>query len=438
MFNIFGKNDDGTRVDEAFVAAAVDNGDIIRSMNNSLAVIEFDPQGNILDANDLFLSVVGYTRQEVLNKHHSLFCDKQTQDSPEYKGFWQSLANGEKKSGNFKRQRKNGETLWLEAVYFPITHDNKTYKVLKIANDVTDSMTQLHQQVAISSALDKSQAIIEFEPSGQIIQANENFLLTMRCSGEEIRGKHHKIFCTEDFYQHHPSFWAELANGHFKSGMFERRTLQGGTIWLEATYNPIFDANGKVVKVIKFASDVTDRVKHEEAVREAAEIAHSTSIETEKTSLRGTEKLRSTVEVSDKITEELVKTSDLIELLNKQSSDIKNIVSTINKVAEQTNLLALNAAIEAARAGENGRGFAVVADEVRTLAANTSSSTIEIEDVVNKNSELAAKTMDNINVVKELASDGHTFANEAYEMIDEIRKGAENVAQTVASLSYSK
>lgn len=438
MFGLFSK-ETHTLNDLGISAEAVSaNEDIINSMQSSIAVIEFDPQGNIVNANDLFLGAVGFGRHEIINQHHSMLCHDDLKNSSAYQQFWQSLRNGQKQSGNFKRRKKNGETLWLEAVYFPVTRDGKVYKILKIATDITEQITNLNQRIAISEALDKSQAIIEFDPSGHIITANQNFLDAMKYGLDQIVGQHHKMFCEEAFYREHPNFWAELAAGQHKAGMFQRRTAQGNTIWLEATYNPIRDETGKVVKVIKFASDITQRVEQDEAVREAAEVAHSTSIQTEEISKQGSATLRSSLDVSEKISEELLKTSDLIELLNKQSSDIKNIVSTINKVAEQTNLLALNAAIEAARAGENGRGFAVVADEVRNLAANTSSSTVEIEDVVQKNSELAIKTMENIKVVRELAEDGHQFANDAFDKIEQIKQGAENVAKTVAGLSSSQ
>lgn len=438
MFGLFTKGSNQNNSLNENTANTSENEDIINSMQSSIAVIEFDPQGNIVNANDLFLNAVGFSRHEVINQHHSMLCHDELKNSSEYQQFWQSLRNGQKQSGNFRRRKKNGETLWLEAVYFPVTRDGRVYKILKIATDITEQITNLNQCIAISTALDKSQAIIEFEPTGKIITANQNFLDTMKFTLDQIAGHHHKMFCEEEFYRQHPNFWAELAAGQHKTGMFQRRTSQGNTIWLEATYNPIKDETGKVVKVIKFASDITRRVEQGEAFREAAELAHSTSVQTEEISQQGSETLRNSLNVSEKISEELVKTSDLIELLNKQSSDIKNIVNTINKVAEQTNLLALNAAIEAARAGENGRGFAVVADEVRNLASNTSSSTVEIEDVVQKNSELAIKTMENIKVVRELAEDGHQFANDAFSKIEQIKQGAENVTRTVAGLSASE
>lgn len=409
--------------------------DLVASIHENVPCIEFKPDGTILTANNLFLGAVGYRLDEIRGQHHKMFCEGNLVNSQEYQAFWRSLGSGEKHSGTFKRIDKSGNVLWLEAVYFPVKKDGRVLKVVKIANDVTQKVEQLNDELALSSALDKSQAVIEFSPSGEILAANQNFLSAMHCRPDQIIGQHHRIFCYDDFYEMNPRFWQDLANGEFKSGLFKRRTLNGEQIWLEASYNPVLDERGQVVKVVKFASDITQRIEQEEAVKQAAEIAHSTSLETEKISIQGSTTIQRTVDVSESIEQELQNAADLINKLNKQSSDIQAIVSTIRGVAEQTNLLALNAAIEAARAGENGRGFAVVADEVRNLAANTSKSTVEIEEVVSQNSILAEQATKSIEMIKDLAKEGNLSANEAYSLIDEIKRGAENVVQTVAELS---
>jgi methyl-accepting chemotaxis protein len=412
------------------------NDEVLTSIKGSMAYIEFSPEGTIIDVNDLFTSAVGYASSEIVGKHHRIFCSQELIHTEEYRQFWADLKNGRSFSGVFKRKNKAGDNLWLEATYFPVKDKyGSIYKVVKIASDVTQKTEELASTNAVFTALNRSQAVIEFSPDGYIQTANNNFLSTVGYSLEELKGKHHSIFCHEAFYQENPSFWKELASGDFKSGKFLRRGRSGQDIWLEATYNPVLDGKGKVVKVVKFASDITTRILEQEAITNAAQLAHTSSVETEEIAGKGADVLENTVEVSKQIAQELVSAANLIEQLNQQSAQIKEIVSTINNVADQTNLLALNAAIEAARAGDAGRGFAVVADEVRNLAANTSSSTVEIDQVVQKNGALAEQTMIGMKNVTELSEKGTEYATQAYAMIDEIRKGAQSVSATVANLT---
>ncbi|MGL4480614.1 MAG: methyl-accepting chemotaxis protein, partial [Aeromonas veronii] len=227
----------------------------------------------------------------------------------------------------------------------------------------------------------------------------------------------------------------DLAHGQLKSGLFSRRDSHGNEIWLEATYNPIKDESGKVVKVIKFASEVTERIKRAQAVSEAANIAQTISQETTRFAEPGSELLAASVAISSAISEQVSRTSGLIGQLNEQSKSIEAIVSTISSIAEQTNLLALNAAIEAARAGDQGRGFAVVADEVRQLAARTSLSTGEIASVVQKNRELTAQITGNINEVATSAQRGKEQIGEVSGVMAQIEQGAINVTETVSNLA---
>jgi len=407
----------------------------IEAVKAGVATISFTPQGEILDANPLFLSVVGYSEQEVVGKHHRIFCDTHYAQSSSYAQFWEQLRHGHSHSGIYQRVDKQGRELWLEATYFPVKLDGKVVKVVKIASDITESYQQLSRQKAIISALDRALAIIEFTPKGDIITANQNFLSCVGYSLSQLKGQHHKLFCDEHFYREQPHFWEDLAHGQLKSGLFSRRDSHGNEIWLEATYNPIKDENGKVVKVIKFASDVTERIKRAQAVSEAANIAQTISQETTRFAATGSELLTASVAISSAISEQVGRTSGLIGQLNEQSKSIESIVSTISSIAEQTNLLALNAAIEAARAGDQGRGFAVVADEVRQLAARTSLSTSEIASVVQKNRELTAQITGNINEVATSAQRGKEQIGEVSGVMAQIEQGAINVTETVSNLA---
>ncbi|KAE9626994.1 methyl-accepting chemotaxis protein [Aeromonas veronii] len=407
----------------------------IDAVKVGVATISFTPSGEILEANPLFLSVVGYSEQEVIGKHHRIFCDAHYAQSSSYAQFWEQLRQGHSHSGIYQRIDKHGRELWLEATYFPVKVEGKVVRVVKIASDITESYQQLSRQKAIISALDRALAIIEFTPKGEIVTANQNFLSCVGYSLSQLKGQHHRLFCDESFYREQPHFWDDLAHGQLKSGLFSRRDSHGNEIWLEATYNPIKDESGKVVKVIKFASEVTERIKRAQAVSEAANIAQTISQETTRFAATGSELLTASVTISSAISEQVSRTSGLIGQLNEQSKSIEAIVSTISSIAEQTNLLALNAAIEAARAGDQGRGFAVVADEVRQLAARTSLSTGEIASVVQKNRELTAQITGNINEVATSAQRGKEQIGEVSGVMSQIEQGAINVTETVSNLA---
>lgn len=408
---------------------------ILNAVKQSVPYIEFTTEGRILAANDAFLQAVGYTAQEIQGQHHRIFCDSKLANSPEYQIFWRELAQGQPQHGTFQRITKTGSDIWIEATYIPVQDDSgKTVKVVKVASDVTEETLQLKRQDAIFYALKKSLAFIEFTPEGHVLNANKNFCRTVGYSLEEIKGKHHRMFCTDEFLKKQTDFWPSLARGDFKSGLFERLNRQGDIIWLEATYNPIFDHNGKVVRVVKFASEITERVLHMQSIQRASKLAQQTSLDTLGMANDGANTLDAVTEIANNIDRSVEKASTLMDQLTEQSQQIAKIVTTISNIADQTNLLALNAAIEAARAGEYGRGFAVVADEVRKLASNTSNATGEISNIVQRNSELtkvSGQTMDDIQR-KVIECNQQLQATQA--LIEQIRGGANNVADTVGQL----
>ncbi|MEH8177265.1 methyl-accepting chemotaxis protein [Aeromonas veronii] len=405
------------------------------AVHGSVATITFTPDGTVLAANDLFLNVVGFSAPEVIGQHHRIFCDKLYAQSSDYQQFWADLKQGRSRTGVFQRFNKRGEVIWLEATYFPVKLRGVVTKVIKIAADITEHHLQLLSQQAVVTALDRSLAVIEFTPGGEVIVANGNFLHTMGYTLAQVQGKHHRIFCDDQFYRDQPHFWDELGRGQFKSGLFCRQNSHGSKVWLEATYNPILDDNRRVVKVIKFASDITERINKSDAVREAAMLAHDAARETLNCAERGAGLLSSVVDTSSLIASQLTHSIGLINQLNEQSRSIEAIVSTISSIADQTNLLALNAAIEAARAGDQGRGFAVVADEVRQLAARTSLSTDEIAKVVQNNRELTAKVTSEMSDVASSAELGKQQVGEVNEVMSDIRREANNVSSTVSDLA---
>ena len=408
---------------------------IIEAIKAGAATVIFSPEGIIQEASTPFLALMGYGAAELIGLPHSQLCPRAWGESGDYRQFWRRLAQGEVQSGTFERVNRQGETRWLEATYFPMKHQGRVTRVLKIASDVTEQHQRLGRLEALTEALDRSRAMIEFTPNGDIIHANANFLSVMGYTLSEIAGRHHRIFCDEAFLREQPRFWEELARGQFKSGLFMRHNSRGQAVWLEATYNPIRDGSGKVVRVVKFASDITARIEQNHATREAARLAHSTAQETLHSAEEGAGLLRAVVQTSSLIASQVDEAIALIGQLNEQSRSIEAIVSTISAIADQTNLLALNAAIEAARAGEQGRGFAVVADEVRQLAARTSLSTDEIAKVVQKNRELTARVTDDMAGVAGSAELGKQQIAGVDKLMSEIHQEADRVSQTVSALS---
>ncbi|WP_321347122.1 PAS domain-containing methyl-accepting chemotaxis protein [Halopseudomonas oceani] len=405
----------------------------ITALKTHMACLECSPDGRIINANDPMLMLLGYSRERLVGQPHSQLCSPK--DTAGQRQFWEKLAQGQACAGTYRCLDANGRTLWLEATYVPVPDaSGRICKVVMLASDVSSERRAGLDQQALMAALNKSLAVIEFTPDGQIITANSNFLAAVGYSLQQIKGKHHRIFCSDAFYQQHPNFWLELARGQFMSGQFDRLDSQGRTVWLEATYNPIFDEQGNVTKVVKFASDITERIEQGQAVRQAAEVASSTSEETAAIAEQGMASLQAAVDTSVQIAAQVADAIALIAQLNAQSKNIEEIVATISAIADQTNLLALNAAIEAARAGDQGRGFAVVADEVRQLAARTSKSTSQIAEVVQRNRELTRRVTDTIDSVSVTAEEGSERTRQVSSIMQEIHQGAENVCRTTSGL----
>ena len=405
------------------------------ALDRHVALIRFTPDGTIISANALFAATLGYPAETLPGSHHRQFCPPERASSPDYRQFWQQLAQGEAQRGTFLRRRKDGSDLWIEASYFPVRDGSgQVTEVLKLASDVTRQQQRLLQLEAVDEAIRRSMAVIEFSPDGTITSANDNFLQLFGYRLDEVAGKHHRLFCFDDFYRSNADFWQRLARGEFFSGKFERRDAHGHKVHIEATYNPIRNHRGEVIAVIKFASDITARVEQALQVKEAAAVAHDHAERTCATADQGLAQLQHGVKSAATIATEVNATLSVIADLTSHARDIANIVTTIRSVADQTNLLALNAAIEAARAGDFGRGFAVVADEVRQLAARTSTATVDIQKVVEANDGLTTDLSQRMHEIAASAATNNSEIAAAAEVVRNIRGTAEEVAATITPL----
>lgn len=433
MFNLHHKAD--LLEIQRFSCALTESNAKLAAISRSMAMIEFDPDGVILDANDNFCKAMGYSAEEIRGKHHRIFCDEAYSHTDAYAKLWHDLARGEALSGTFMRLNRHGQEVWLEASYMPVLDsDNHVHSVIKVASDISARVHHEHENQSLIDAIGRSMAVIEFTPQGQILNANENFLKTVQYSLGEIVGQHHSMFCHRGEVESpsYKAFWASLNRGEFHSHRFERKNKYGQTLFLEASYNPIFDTNGRLYKVVKFASDITDQVT---TLRTAADSAHATSVQNDACARKGSEVVQQTVEIIEEISHNLNQAAQSIDAVSKQSEIIGAIVQTIRSIAEQTNMLALNAAIEAARAGEHGRGFAVVADEVRSLAARTSQATVEIVEVVRKNHDLSLSAVSSMQSSLNRTGQGVELANEAGQVILEIQEGSRHVVDAIGQFN---
>ncbi|MDO7899980.1 PAS domain-containing methyl-accepting chemotaxis protein [Pseudomonas sp. K18] len=410
------------------------------ALHGSLAIVEFTATGEVLDASPLFLTMTGYVLDEILGKHYSMFCEPAYARSRENTALWQKLGQGESAEAQFLHGRREGGGLWVEATYVPVRAEGAgVQRVLQIVRDTHERVLRAQAQSSFMQAIDRSMAVIEFDLSGTVVRANDNFLKVMGYRHDDVIGQHHRLFCQPGEVQDeaYRGFWAALNRGQYMSGLFQRVDKRGTTVWLQATYNPLYDANGRLYGVVKFATDSTREVEQREAESRAARLAFETSRKTDEHTQLGTSVVQQTVTVVQSIADELQQVAMGISALSAQSEEIGSIVDAIRGIAEQTNLLALNAAIEAARAGEQGRGFAVVADEVRNLARRTSQATVAISDVVGKNRELAKQAVTSMQSSTLKAEQGVKLANQAGTVILDIHRGAQQVVEVIGEFAQT-
>lgn|GEM_PF-13344 len=407
-------------------------------LRDEMIFLRLNARGEIEAVNEMFERELGYSSSQVKGHRLFEFVPEIARNTPHFKKLKEAFDKRVHYCGAIEFVRENGEEAWLRGVVEPIFDiKGNIHKFSVNLNDLTRTIAKSKEHEDLVAALHKSNAAIEFDLNGNIQEANDAFLKTVKYKLNDVKGKHHRIFCEPEYANssEYKSFWERLARGEFVAGRFERVDAYGNKIWLEATYNPICDSHGRMYKVVKLATDITEQVAKENAVSSAADIAYRSSHTTDQIATRGQEVVNALLSEMSSLSQQMDRAKEGINALDAQSQQIATIIGSISAIAEQTNLLALNAAIEAARAGDQGRGFAVVADEVRQLASRTTEATEEIINVVKHNQALATEAVNLVNVGDEKARSGLNYATEAGEVINQIQDGAKEVVDAVGQFS---
>jgi methyl-accepting chemotaxis protein len=429
---------------QSAMATGTDSRAVLSAIDCSHAIIEFSMDGVILSANANFLSTMGYTLPEVAGQHHRMFVDPSERDGSGYRDFWEGLRRGTFQKALYRRLGKNGQEVWIEAAYSPILgKDNRPYKVVKIATDVTEKQKTSADLLGKVDAMSRSLAVIEFNLDGTVITANDNFLKVVGYSLGEINGRHHSMFIdpSERDSSAYMAFWETLNKGQFQVAQYRRIGKGGHVVWIQASYNPVFDSAGRLCKIVKFATDITDQVSLLERLRSLidtnfAEIEHAmdfahrqadtaatASSETQttvQTIAAGAEELASSAqEIANSMTRsqqaahvamsEADNADRAAARLTGVAKAMGGIVELIGSVAGQINMLALNATIEAARAGEAGRGFAVVANEVKNLASQSAKATAQISREIDDMQSVSLEVVSSLNAIRTAMRSLHEF-----------------------------
>ncbi len=397
----------------------------IAAMNRAQAVIEFNMDGTIVTANENFLRAMGYSLSEIQGKHHSMFVVPADRDSAAYREFWAKLNRGQFDAAEYKRIGKGAKEIWILATYNPILDETgKPFKVVKFATDVTAQKLKAADSDGQIAAIRKSQAVIEFNMDGTIRTANANFLEAMGYTLAEVQGKHHGMFVApnERNTPEYREFWNRLNNGQYQAAEYKRIAKGGREIWIQASYNPILDLNGKPFKVVKYATDVTVQA----VLRKKAENARGFIA----TVADGSEEMSASIrEISETMTKSKANAAaatgridaadQQAQKLNDAAQAMSGIVELIGNITGQINLLALNATIESARAGEAGRGFAVVASEVKNLANQAKHATDTISKEIEQLNGVAGEVAGSLTAIKSAIAGVNEFIASTAAAVEE-------------------
>ncbi|WP_428245810.1 methyl-accepting chemotaxis protein [Ferrovibrio sp.] len=400
LFNFYGCRDDAAQ---------------IAAINRSFAVIEFTLDGIILTANENFLAAMGYSLEEVKGKHHSIFVEPGYRNSAEYQAFWAKLGRGEYDAAQYKRVAKGGREVWIQASYNPIVDaKGRAYKVVKFATDITVQKQRDAEYEGQLSAIQKSQAVIEFTLDGTILKANENFLGAMGYTLEEVQGKHHSIFVEPEFHgsAEYKAFWAKLGRGEYDASQYRRIAKGGREVWIQASYNPIMDASGRPYKVVKYATDITAQIKSAQMTQAAVR------------------------QVGRAV--EAAKAHDLTQRipLEGKSGEIQTLCSGVNDLLDTMagiigTIREASAAIAAA-SGEISAGSQDLAQRTESQAASleeTAASMHEVTSTVRQNAQNAQAANHLAGAARETADKGGRIVADAVQAMGRIEDSAQKIAE---------
>ncbi|MDH6262772.1 PAS domain-containing methyl-accepting chemotaxis protein [Bradyrhizobium sp. BR13661] len=397
----------------------------IAAIGRAQAVIEFKLDGTIVTANENFCNALGYSLAEIQGKHHSMFVAPAERDGAAYREFWAKLNRGEYQAGEFKRIGKGGREVWILASYNPLLdEDGKPFGVVKFATDVTTEKLKSADSAGQIAAIDKAQAVIEFNMDGTIITANENFLHTVGYSLAEIKGKHHSMFVepSERDGAGYREFWAALNRGQYQAAEYKRIGKGGKEVYIQASYNPIMDLNGKPFKVVKYATDTTKQVlvrMGNERVRGMMESVAAGSEELNASVREISEAMTKSRETASSAVDQVAAADAQAQRLTEAAQAMSGIVELINNITGQINLLALNATIESARAGEAGRGFAVVASEVKSLANQAKQATDKIGAEIGSLNGISGDVVSALSSIKQAINNVSEYVTSTAAAIEE-------------------
>ncbi|WP_341893982.1 methyl-accepting chemotaxis protein [Ferrovibrio terrae] len=387
------------------------------AINKAQAVIEFDLTGKILHANENFLNALGYTLDEVKGQHHSMFVDPAYRASADYRDFWAKLGRGEYEAAQYKRIGKGGKEVWIQASYNPIFNSSgKPYKVVKFATDITEQKMLMANYEGQLSAISKAQAVIEFDLTGKILHANENFLNTLGYTLDEVKGRHHSLF-VEPALRESPEyrdFWAKLGRGEYDAAQYKRIGKGGKEVWIQASYNPIMDANGRPYKVVKYATDITAQTRLAQmtqlAVQQVQDVVDATKANdlTQRIDLDG-------------------KTGEIRSLCAGVNDLVDAMTTIISSIREASNTIA-------AASNEISTGSQDLASRTESQAASieeTAASMHEVTMTVKQNADNAQAANQLATVARDTAEKGGSVVQDAVVAVTRIEESAQKISDII-------